>query len=114
MIRPALHDVVERLYSDSEAGLPAGSLGTVIQEYSDGAFEVEFSDDDGRTLTTQALQRNEFIVVWRSGTEQEVPLSDQVAQIVELLPEGAGAEVLDFARYLSWRRTREAEFNPAM
>lgn len=109
MIQPALHDVIERLYPHVEAGLPAGTQGTVVQIYNDEAFEVEFSDDDGRTLASQVLRRADFIIVWQSATGQEVPLPEQVAQIVELLPEPAGVEVLDFARYLSWRRMRAVE-----
>lgn len=109
MIQPALHDVIERLFPDAEVGLPAGAQGTVIHEYDDGAFEVEFSDNEGRTLASQPLKRADFIVTWQAAAGQEVSLPEQVAQIVELLPEPVGAEVLDFARFLSWRQVKDID-----
>lgn len=107
MIQPALHDVIERLFPDAELGLPADAQGTLVQAYGDGAFEVEFSDNEGQLLASRVMRPVDFIVVWQASTGHEVRLPEQVAQIVGLLPEPAGIEVLDFARFLSWRQVKD-------
>lgn len=50
MIEPKLYDVVETLYVHEESGVPAGSQGTLVADYGDGAFEIEFVDELGETL----------------------------------------------------------------
>jgi hypothetical protein len=90
MIKPALFDVIELLqplvHPLPEQNLPAGSQGTILDQYNDHTFEVEFSDDLGRTIALAALSREQFIVVWQAENKQVLPLADQVAQLVELLP----------------------------
>lgn len=34
----------------ARASLPAGALGTVLIDFGDGVYMVEFADDDGRTI----------------------------------------------------------------
>jgi hypothetical protein len=48
-------DVVSLLVDVPEHGLARGDLGTVLEELGDGFFEVEFSDDSGRTRAELAL-----------------------------------------------------------
>ena len=114
MIDPHLHDVIETLYprqseDPAQATPVAGALGTIVQIYDDGACEVEFTDGMGQTVISQVLTRDQFIIVWCAKTGEAVSLSEQVAQIVTLLPEGSGTEVLDFARFLSLRSVKATE-----
>ncbi len=38
-----------------DAGLVAGAVGTVVGDYGNGGYEVEFTDADGHTLAVQTL-----------------------------------------------------------
>lgn len=58
-----LHDIVALLTDLPEKGLRRGQVGTVVEELGRGAFEVEFSDDEGRTYATLALRSDQFIVL---------------------------------------------------
>lgn len=51
----ALLDVVSLLVDVPEHGLARGALGTVVEELGDEFFEVEFSDESGRTCGELAL-----------------------------------------------------------
>ena len=114
MIKPKLYDVVELLYQLEEANLPAGTQGTIVHQHAEDVFEVEFINDSGETIALCPLARNQFIVVWRAETEQDVPLAEQVAQVVALLPQQAGTEVLDFARFLSLRQAQRTTSSPSL
>jgi hypothetical protein len=52
-----LYDVVELVTDLPAEGLTAGSVGTVVHVFDrpEPAYEIEFADDDGRTLATVAL-----------------------------------------------------------
>jgi len=51
--------------------LAKGSLGTVVEVWSDDAFEVEFINDEGYTLAIVTLTRDCLRKVWSgSGTKQ--------------------------------------------
>jgi hypothetical protein len=58
-----LYDVVALLTDLPEKGLRRGQVGTVVEELGRGAFEVEFSDDEGRAYATLALRPDQFIVL---------------------------------------------------
>jgi len=45
---PKLYDVVALVSDQPELGLCRGQVGTVMEEYEPGVFEVEFSDQNGR------------------------------------------------------------------
>jgi len=103
-----LFDVVELIVDLPQQRLYAGMQGTVLEVHGAGkAFEVEFSDEQGRVLSFLALSPEHFVVVWRAHERQWVPLAERIAELVARLPEPVGAEVLDFARFLS-ARTKEA------
>jgi|YNPBryantNP2012_1023418.scaffolds.fasta_scaffold55093_1 hypothetical protein len=96
-----LFDVVELIVDLPQQGLYAGMQGTVVDVHENGkAFEIEFSDEQGRALNFLALAPEQFIVVWRSQEQQWVPLAERVAELVSRLPESVGIEILDFARFL--------------
>ena len=104
---PELFDVVELIVDLPEKGLYVSMQGTIVEVHRDGAaYEVEFTDEQGEALNFLALRPEQFVVVWRAQTQQWVPLTERVAELVSRLPEAAGAEVLDFARFLSVRTTR--------
>ena len=46
-----------------EHGLVRGQVGTVVERFDDGAYEVEFSDDDGRTYAELALGADALLVL---------------------------------------------------
>ena len=58
-----LLDVVALLRDNTEKALVAGQVGTVVELLEEGVFEVEFSDDQGRTYATAALKEAELIIL---------------------------------------------------
>jgi Domain of unknown function (DUF4926) len=58
---PRLLDVVALLSDLPSHGLLRGQVGTVV-ELLDGAYEVEFSDDEGETYAELALEPHQFLV----------------------------------------------------
>ncbi|MGQ0653214.1 MAG: DUF4926 domain-containing protein [Betaproteobacteria bacterium] len=44
-------------------GLVRGQVGTVVEELPPDAYEVEFSDDEGRTYATAPVRRERLIVL---------------------------------------------------
>jgi hypothetical protein len=59
---PKLFDVVELLSDRADAGLDAGSVGTIVEELNTGAYLVEFTGDDGRAIAVEALKSTDFAV----------------------------------------------------
>ncbi len=59
---PHLLDVVALLSDVPSEGLLRGQVGTVV-ELLDGAYEVEFSDDDGKTYAELALAPDQLLVL---------------------------------------------------
>ena len=59
-----LLDVVALTVDLPEYNLRRGQVGTVVELLADGAaFEVEFSDRNGRTYESLGLQREKIIVL---------------------------------------------------
>ena len=58
-----LLDVVALTKDISEKKLYRGQVGTVVEILSPTMFEVEFSDDDGRTYNMLALPKNHLMVL---------------------------------------------------
>ena len=44
-------------------GVRRGQVGTVVESLSPGVFEVEFSDDQGRTYAQLALRDDQLLVL---------------------------------------------------
>jgi hypothetical protein len=55
--------VVALLEDVPERGLVRGQVGTVVEKLSPDALEVEFSDKDGRTYASLALQPRQLLVL---------------------------------------------------
>lgn len=100
MIKPELFDVVELLVDLPDLGINVGELGTIVEEYDDRAYEVEFSNSEGETTALLALTTDKFIVVWKNETQDWVSLRDRIAAMLENLPEDRQKQVLNFTRSL--------------
>jgi membrane protein implicated in regulation of membrane protease activity len=54
-------DVVAVLKDLPEHGLVRGQVGTVVEKLADGTYEVEFSDDEGRTYALLPLHAGQLM-----------------------------------------------------
>jgi hypothetical protein len=59
-----LLDVVALTEELPERGLRRGQVGTVVESLAPDVFEVEFTDNDGRTYATLALRSGQLMVLW--------------------------------------------------
>ena len=57
-------DTVAVIEDLPELGLKRGEVGTVVDAWKDGAFEVEFSDESGETYTFVALSAEKLIPLY--------------------------------------------------
>ena len=60
---PTLLNVVALLEDLPAHGLRRGQVGTIVEELASNVFEVEFSDDNGRTYALLALHSDQLIVL---------------------------------------------------
>lgn len=58
-----LLDVVALNEDLPERNLRRGQVGTVVEELAPNVFEVEFSDNEGRTYATLALKADQLLVL---------------------------------------------------
>ena len=58
-----LLDVVALTDDMPDKGLFRGQVGTVVELLAPGVFEVEFSDEEGRTYAQLALRDNQLMVL---------------------------------------------------
>ena len=58
-----LLDVVALTEDLPERGLSRGQVGTIVESLTPDVFEVEFSDDEGRTYATLALRADQLMVL---------------------------------------------------
>lgn len=105
---PDIGDVIELIVDIPKRNCRVGMQGTIVLKHNQEAYEVEFTNDAGETLDFFALQPEQFVVIWRAETGQSVPLVEQAATIIANLPDEAAREVLDFARFLSFRGQKVA------
>ena len=56
-------DVVAIVEDLPERGLYRGQVGTVVEILAPGVFEVEFSDDEGRTYATTSLEADQLLAL---------------------------------------------------
>jgi hypothetical protein len=57
-------DVVAVTEDIPEHGLRRGEVGTVVEQWKDGAFEVEFSDDTGEAYAFVALRADQLLPLY--------------------------------------------------
>ena len=70
MNKPELFDVIQLLTDIPEFSLRKGEQGTIIDDYEDGVFEIEFTNKKGETTALCSISKDNFTVVWSSQTEQ--------------------------------------------
>lgn len=58
-----LLDVVALTEDLPEKNLVRGQVGTIVEMYEPDAYEVEFSDDDGRTYALLPLRAHQLMVL---------------------------------------------------
>jgi hypothetical protein len=62
-MEPQLLDVIALLEDLPARGLIRGQVGTIVEKLGPDAFEVEFSDNSGRTYASLALRPGKFLVL---------------------------------------------------
>jgi hypothetical protein len=62
--RIKLLDVVALTEDLPKRKLRRGQVGTVVEQLDPGVFEVEFTDNDGRTYASLALKENQLLVLY--------------------------------------------------
>ncbi len=58
-----LRDAVSLLKAMPAQNLKAGQVGTVVEVFGDGNFEVEFGDKQGRTIAMLSLKKVDLLVL---------------------------------------------------
>ena len=56
-----LLDVVALIENLDSKGLRRGEVGTVVEQWKDGVFEVEFSDNSGKAYAFVALRPDQLM-----------------------------------------------------
>ncbi|MCA1555444.1 MAG: DUF4926 domain-containing protein, partial [Acidobacteria bacterium] len=59
-----LLDVVALTEDLPAEGLRRGEVGTVVEKWADGVFEVEFSDDSGKAYAFAALPAKQLMKLY--------------------------------------------------
>ena len=57
------HSVVALTEDLAEPALRRGEVGTVVDEWEPGVYEVEFSDGEGRAYAHAALRADQLLVL---------------------------------------------------
>ena len=65
-----LLSVVALLEDLPDRGLRRGQVGTVVEQLAPGTYEVEFSDDAGRTYASLAVRREQLMQLHHEPTHQ--------------------------------------------
>ena len=58
-----LLDVVALTETLPDRKLHRGQVGTIVEQLDPGVFEVEFTDNDGRTFASLALKTKQLMVL---------------------------------------------------
>lgn len=69
-----LYDVVALLSDQPELRLYRGQVGTIVEEYEPGVFEIEFSDTNGRAYALETLTANNLMVLHHQPLGNEISL----------------------------------------
>jgi len=56
-----MHSVVALLEDLPDKGLVRGQVGTVVENWATGVYEVEFADDEGKTYAMVALKAEQLM-----------------------------------------------------
>jgi len=58
------YDVVALLVDLPTEGLKRGQVGTIVEEWKPGVYEVEFADTDGVTYAMVALPQESLMILY--------------------------------------------------
>jgi hypothetical protein len=64
-------DVVALTQDCPELGLYCGNVGTIVEEYEPGIFEVEFSDTNGQAYAIETLNASQLMVLYHYRLQPE-------------------------------------------
>lgn len=65
-----IHSVVALLEDLPGEGLVRGQVGTIVESWAPGVYEVEFSDDNGRAYAMVALKADQLMRLHHAPTHQ--------------------------------------------
>jgi hypothetical protein len=65
-----MHSVVALLEDLPGEGLVRGQVGTVVENWAPGVYEVEFCDDNGRAYAMVALKAEQLLRLHHQPTHQ--------------------------------------------
>lgn len=65
-----LLSVVALLEDVNDRGLLRGQVGTIVEQLAVGVYEVEFSDDEGRTYATLPLRASQLLQLHHEPSHQ--------------------------------------------
>ena len=69
-------DVVALLQDLPDLGLYRGNVGTIVEEYEPGVFEVEFSNTTGQAYAIETLASSQLMMLYHYPIHPErVPVS---------------------------------------
>ena len=68
-----LLDVVALLEDLPKQGLYRGQVGTIVEEYEPGVFEVEFSDTTGRAYAIETLTESQLMLLHHQSLTDKTP-----------------------------------------
>jgi hypothetical protein len=71
-IAAAKHDTVALIEDVPERRLSRGEVGTVVEVLDPDVYEVEFSDDQGKTYAELALRRNQLVLLHNRGDKFKI------------------------------------------
>jgi len=71
-----LLDVVALLQDLPELGLHRGNVGTIVEEYEPGIFEVEFSDTSGKAYAIETLESSQLMPLYHYPVQPLVAISN--------------------------------------
>ena len=65
-----MHSVVALLEDLSDEGLVRGQVGTVVEDWAPGVYEVEFADQNGMTYAMVALKTEQLMLLHHEPVHQ--------------------------------------------
>ncbi|WGV28943.1 DUF4926 domain-containing protein [Halotia branconii] len=66
-----LLDVVALTENLPKLGLHRGQVGTIVEEYEPGVFEVEFSDLTGKAYALETLNANQLMILYHQPIDEK-------------------------------------------
>ncbi len=78
--------------------------GAIVEDYKDGAYEVEFIKEMTGIDALVTLTAAQFIIVWRQTTHESVPVAERLLQLTERLDPQVQEQMISFGQFLHARQ----------